>query len=66
MERTLSVWCEDDNMFEVWCVILLDRRSAVSRGTEGETVSLLCSGKLDKRRTSPNLHLPSRPSKNRE
>lgn len=47
-ERTFCVRCKDDNVVEVWCVILLDRGGAVSRRTKGKTVSLLCGKKVIK------------------
>jgi hypothetical protein len=66
MEPTFCVWCEDDNVVEVWCVILFDRRRAVSRRTEGKTVSLLYDGRSNKRVLSFSSHIPSNPVKNRE
>lgn len=46
-ERTFCVRCEDNNVVEIGCVILLDRRSAVSRGAESNTIPLLCEERLD-------------------
>lgn len=46
--RTFCVWCEDDNVVEVRCVILLDRGGAVSGRTKGKTVPLFYDRELNK------------------
>lgn len=57
--------CKEDNVVEVWCV-MLDRGGAVSWGTEGKAISLLCGKELDKSDTNFCPHVLSRPPKNSE
>lgn len=52
-------------MVEVWCVIL-DRGGAVSWGTEGKAISLLCGKRLDKSGANFCPYVLSRPPKNSE
>ena len=60
------MWCKDDSMVEVRCVILLDRGGAVPRRTEGKAISLLYDEKLNKRKINSRSNAPSRPPKNNE
>ena len=45
---TFCAWYEEENVVEIGFVILSDRGSAVSWGTEGNTIPLLCNERLDR------------------